>query len=124
MRAVLVLALLGAFVLGTGTPGFAGSKDGPRRWTKVLKKSSEVVYKIEFLSNANPALKAAEFGIIGDGGTDVDIEVYDANGKMIASDTNYSDIAFVRWAPNQTQIYTIRVKNLGTEDNTCHFAHN
>lgn len=81
-----------------------------------------MVYKIEFLSNANPALKAAEFGIIGDGGTDVDIEVYDANGKMIASDTNYSDIAFVRWAPNQTQIYTIRVKNLGTEDNTCHFT--
>ncbi len=121
---MIAICLLIGLGITTWDSVHAGSKDGPRRWTKVLKKSSEVVYKIEFVASQNPALKAAEFALIGDGGTDVDIEVYDANGKMVASDLNLTDIALVRWAPNQTQVYTIRVKNLGTEDNTCQFAHN
>jgi hypothetical protein len=102
----------------------AGSKEGPRRWTKTLKKNSEVIYKITFVASNNETAKYAEFAVIGDGSTDVDIEVHDERGKVVAQDTFYSDLALVRWSPAATQTFTIRVKNLGAEDNVCHMGHN
>ena len=117
---VLTLVLLAALC----PLAAAGSKDGPRRWTKTLKKNSEVVYKIVFIASNNETAKHAEFAVIGDGGTDVDIEVQDERGKLVAQDVFYSDLALVRWSPTATQTYTIRVKNLGAEDNVCHMGHN
>jgi hypothetical protein len=108
-------------VAGSGTPE---SKDGARRWTKVLKKNSEVVYKIVFVADKNPQRALAEFAVIGDGGTDVDIEVYDSKGVAVARDDKFTDLALVRWAPAATQEYTIKVINLGSEDNTCVMGHN
>ncbi len=102
----------------------AGSKDGPRRWTKTLKKNSEVVYKISFVASNNETAKYAEFAVIGDGSTDVDIEVVDERGKVVAQDTFYTDLALARWNPASTQTFTIRVKNLGAEDNVCTMGHN
>jgi saccharopine dehydrogenase-like NADP-dependent oxidoreductase len=57
-------------LLALSESGNADSKDGARRWTKTLKKSSEVVYKITFVADKNPQHAFAEFSIIGDGGTD------------------------------------------------------
>jgi hypothetical protein len=102
----------------------AVSKDGPRRWTKVVPKNSDVVYKIVFIASKEPAGGDAEFAVIGDGNTDVDIEVFDSTGKMVAKDDAFTDLALVRWRPMKTQEYTIRVKNLGSEDNTCVMGHN
>jgi hypothetical protein len=102
----------------------AGSKDGPRRWTKTLKKNSEVVYKIVFVATKNEQARFAEFAVIGDGSTDVDIEVQDEKGKVVVEDTFFTDLALVRWTPAVTQTYTIRVKNLGADDNTCLMGHN
>jgi len=78
---------LGA-VLAVASSGQADSKDGPRRWTKTVKKSSEIVYKIVYLADKNPTRQYAEFAIIGDGGTDVDIEVYDARASSSPKTTN------------------------------------
>ena len=119
--AALTLALATALL---AAPADAGSKDGPRRWSRTLKKNSEVVYKIVFATGSNPATRSAEFSVIGDGSTDVDIEVYDSDGTLVAKDIEYTDLAFVRWVPDATQEYTIKVKNLGTEDNVCHLGHN
>ena len=66
----------------------------------------------------------AEFAVIGDGGTDVDIFVFDADGKEVAKDDNFTDLALVRWVPTKTQEYTIKVRNLGNADNTCTMGHN
>jgi len=116
---LVVVVLLG---MTAYTP--ANSKDGARRWTKTLKRGSEVIYKIVFQSERNVQRQQAEFAVIGDGSTDVDIEVYDAQGNMVAKDTFYSDLALCRWAPQSTQEYTIKVKNLGSEDNVCVMGHN
>ena len=62
--------------------------------------------------------------MIGDGNTDVDIEVYDAAGRLVTKDDGFSDLGLVRWRPASTQEFTIRVKNLGSEDNTCVMGHN
>jgi hypothetical protein len=124
------MRMLGMLVLGLATAlalasvGQADSKDGPRRWTKAIKKSSEIVYKITYLADKNPTRQYAEFAVIGDGGTDVDIEVYDSAGKLVAKDDKFTDLALVRWVPTMTQEYTIKVKNLGSDDNVCTMGHN
>jgi type 1 fimbria pilin len=123
IRFLALIAMLVAFSLTT-YPLDAGSKDGPRRWSKLIKKNSEIVYKITFVAGNNPTNKAAEFVVIGDGSTDVDIEVYDSTGKLISADTEYTDLAFVRWFPKKTEEFTIKVKNLGGDDNKCTMGHN
>jgi len=123
MKSVLsLLALLALLIACSSTQ--ANSKDGPRRWTKTLKKGSEVIYKIVFVADKVPQRKFAEFAVIGDGSTDVDIEVFDAKGKLVAKDEFFTDLALVRWAPEETQEYTVKVLNLGGEDNTCLMGHN
>jgi hypothetical protein len=113
-----------AIVFACVGSGSANSKDGPRRWTKVMKKNSEVTYKIVFLADKNPLVGIAEFAVIGDGSTDVDIEVYDAKGARVVNDDKLTDLALVRWVPKETQEFTIKVINLGSEDNTCLMGHN
>jgi hypothetical protein len=120
----IVPFLLVALVLIIAHRGFADSKDGPRRWTKTLHKTSEVVYKVVFVADKIPQRAFAEFAVIGDGSTDVDLEVYDARGQLVAKDDKFTDLALVRWVPAATQEYTIKVKNLGSEDNTCLMGHN
>lgn len=117
-------AIAFALLLAAAGTSPADSKDGARRWTKVLKKNSEIVYKIVFIADKNPQRGIAEFAVIGDGSTDVDIEVYDSKGAVVAKDDRFTDLALVRWAPMQTQEYTIKVINLGSEDNTCLMGHN
>jgi hypothetical protein len=120
--AIVALALVALALLASA--GLADSKDGPRRWTRVVKKQSEVVYKIVYEANKDPNKQYAEFSVIGDGGTDIDIYVLDADGKEVASDTKPSDLAHVRWVPTKTQEYTIKVRNLGNQDNNCAMGHN
>jgi hypothetical protein len=120
----LLAGLLVVVLFGVSAYTPANSKDGARRWTKTLKRGSEVIYKIVFLADRNAQRQNAEFAVIGDGSTDVDIEVYDAQGSMVAKDTFYTDLALCRWVPPSTQEYTIKVKNLGSEDNVCVMGHN
>ncbi len=124
MRTWGMIVLGFAAMLLVVSHGQADSKDGPRRWTKTVKKSSEIVYKIVYLAEKTPTRQFAEFAVIGDGSTDVDIEVFDAAGKLVAKDDRFSDLALVRWVPTTTQEYTIKVKNLGSDDNVCTMGHN
>src|SRR5262249_27659148 len=125
MKYVAAAALAAATVLLLAHAGWADSKEGQRRWTRVVKKQSLVVYKVVFVAEAKaPNKKCAEFAVIGDGSTDIDIYVLDADGKEVASDTSPSDLAHVRWVPDKTQEYTIKVRNLGNQDNTCTMGHN
>lgn len=123
MRAFVALLVLTALLLASAG-GYANSKDGPRRWTRTVKKNSEVVYKVVFVADASQERKFAEFAVIGDGGTDIDLEVFDQAGKLVAKDVFFSDLALVRWVPAATQEFTIKVKNLGSEDNVCIMGHN
>ena len=120
----IALLLLAVVIAVVPQVGLAGSKDGPRRWTKVVPKNSDLVYKIVYVQSNEPSKTDAEFAVIGDGNTDVDIEVFDAAGKLVTKDNGYTDLGLVRWRPASTQEYTIRVKNLGSEDNTCLMGHN
>lgn len=108
--AITALVLLGDAGAGTGEP---------KRWKRKVPKNSDVVYKIKYL-----AKEVAEFAVIGDGSTDIDIHVTDESGTLVAKDIELTDLALVRWRPNKTQVYTIIVRNLNNEDNECVMGHN
>jgi hypothetical protein len=113
-----LLALTLLTELGGGTVS-AGASRGQRRWSEKIQAGSSVTYNIEFVGG-----KTAEFAIIGNSDTDVDILVYDKSGNRIAQDVGLSDLGLVRWTPGSTQTYRIEVKNLGNTWNMVRMGHN
>lgn len=65
-------------------------------------------YQVKFWAN-----ELAEICVSGDGDTDLDLYVYDANGNPIGSDTDYTDECVVRWVPAWTGTFIIEVVNRG-----------
>jgi hypothetical protein len=121
--AVLVAALALALVAQNSALG--GAKEGKTRWMnnkdttgkyKVnppikVEAKSEVKLKIIFKAN-----DLAEFFVIGDGDTDVDLFVYDSKGKLVGKDEDPaergSDLCVVRWTPSQEEEFTIVIRNV------------
>ena len=65
-------------------------------------------YTAKFWAN-----ELAEVVVIGDGDNDLDLYIYDQNGNLIASDTDYTDQCVCRWVPSWTGAFTIRIVNRG-----------
>ena len=59
----------------------------------------------------------AEVYAEGSGASNLDLYVYDENGNLICSDTDYSDIAYCGWTPKWTGGFTIKVINQGGSSN-------
>ena len=57
--------------------------------------------------------QVADFSIVGDGDTTLNIIVKDALGNVITRTTGPGDRAHVSWIPGRTQTYTIYVVNEG-----------
>lgn len=85
-----------------------GNINGPSCDYAIVKAKSYMDYTASFVAN-----QLAEVLVSGDGDTDIDLYVYDSNGNLIASDTDYSDDCYVRWVPKWTGRYTIRIVNRG-----------
>jgi len=66
------------------------------------------VYRIPFRGGEQAAVYVS-----GDGDTDLDLYVYDSNGNLIGSDTDYSDECLVTWTPAWTGPFVIKIQNLG-----------
>ncbi len=58
--------------------------------------------------------EAAEVRVRGDGDTDLDCYVYDQNGNLVDSDTDTTDYCILRWAPQWTGPFALRIRNLGS----------
>jgi len=56
----------------------------------------------------------ARVAVSGDGDTDLDLYVYDANDNLITSDTGRSDDCIACWVPRWTATFYIKVVNLGS----------
>lgn len=85
-----------------------GNINGPSRDYYAVNGNSYLDYTASFVAN-----QLAEVLLSGDGDTDLDLYVYDSNGNLIASDTDYSDDCYVRWVPKWTGRYVIRIVNRG-----------
>jgi hypothetical protein len=58
--------------------------------------------------------QVADFSIVGDGDTTLNIVVKDQFGNVVTSTSGPGDRAHVSWIPSRTQMYTIYVVNSGS----------
>lgn len=85
-----------------------GAMGGPKyAYGKVYAKNYTYYYQ-KFWAD-----EIAEVAVSGDGDTDLDLYVYDENGNLIASDTDYTDDCYVRFAPRWTGTFAIKIVNRG-----------
>ena len=90
---------------GASTRGRIG---GPiRHADRVLARSTDR-YTMRFRAGY-----PARIAVQGDGDTDLDCYLYDGNGNLIRSSTNYSDRCLIGWTPAWTGTYTLSIKNRG-----------
>jgi hypothetical protein len=97
-----------AALLTLASNAFAGDPSGPNYGTGRVDARSTNIYNVPFEGGA-PAL----FTVRGDGDTDLDLYVYDENGNLICSDTDYTDQLVCSWSPRWTGMFRIEVRNLG-----------
>ena len=85
-----------------------GAVGGPRRATSYVNARSTDTYECKFWSG-----ELAEVAVVGDGDCDLDLYIYDENGNIVASDTDYTDQCICRWVPSWTGKFIIRIVNRG-----------
>ena len=133
MKRVAVV-LTAAFALGLLAESslHAGAKDGKQRWTHKktgkckafpaivvpaadLEKKKPGIHVLKITFKAN---QLAEFVLMGDGDSDIDVFVKDSKGKIVAKDEDPpankgggSDLCVCRWTPKQEEEFTIYIVN-------------
>lgn len=85
-----------------------GTVGGPTYTTSCVNANTTDVYNVRFRAGQ----QAAVF-VSGDGDTDLDLFIYDANGNLVASDTDYGDDCLCIWTPRWTGNFKIKIKNYG-----------
>lgn len=85
-----------------------GAVNGPSRTYETVRAGDTDTYRISFVAGY-----LAEILVSGDGDTDLDLYVYDSNGNLIESDTDYTDDCYVRWVPRWTGSFTVKIVNRG-----------
>ncbi len=87
---------------GRGTPV------GPHRHDTRLGGYKYTDYTERFVRG-----QLAEAAVTGDGDTDVDMVVYDANGNRVCTSARRGDREYCSWTPAWTGNFTVRVTNYG-----------
>lgn len=88
--------------------GTRGAMGGPKYARGSVSARSYTYYDQKFWAD-----EIAEVAVSGDGDTDLDLYVYDENGNLIASDTDYTDDCYVRFCPRWTGRFRIKIVNRG-----------
>ena len=96
----------------TQADGGRGTTVGPHRHDVRLGSSKYLDYTERFVRG-----QLAEAVVTGDGYTNVDLVVYDANGNRICSSTRGGDREYCSWTPAWTGNFTVRVTNYGSSYN-------
>ena len=85
-----------------------GAVGGPKYAVSTVRANSTDVYNISFRAS-----ELAIVTVVGDGDTDLDLYVYDSNGNLIDSDTDYTDNCVCTWTPRWTGNFRIKIVNRG-----------
>lgn len=83
---------------------------GPRlSRTDIVQSHSTDVWKIRVRGGVQTYVVVS-----GDGDTDLDVKIYDENGKIVADSENGCESDVLSFVPRWTAVYTIKIKNLGS----------
>ena len=96
-----------------------GAVGGPKRISASVSAHSYIMYTISFRGG-----ELAEVAVCGDHDTDLDLYVYDENGNLICSDTDYSDVCYVTFYPRWTGSFYVKIVNRGNVYNRFTLATN
>lgn len=94
--------------IAKGAAATRGAVGGPQYGEYRVYGKSVDSYRVKFW-----AKEVAAVFVSGDGDTDLDLYVYDSDGNLIGKDTDYSDECVVRWVPQWTDYFIIKVVNRG-----------
>lgn len=92
-------------VAKTGSRGAVG---GPGRKTTVVARGTNDVYRITFRGGERATVVAS-----GDGDSDLDLHVFDENGREICNDVDATDQLVCSWTPRWTGSFLVQIRNLG-----------
>lgn len=99
--------------------GSRGRIGGASRTLSRLRAGRTDVFEVPFYGG-----RLAELAILGDGDTDLDLLVTDANGNTICLDRSYSDKLYCSWTPRWDGYFYIAVKNQGRIRNSYYILTN
>lgn len=85
-----------------------GAVGGPKYALSRVSAGGTDIYHFSFRAG-EPAIVT----VSGDGDTDLDLYVFDNDGNLVDSDTDYSDDCLCVWTPLWTGQFTIRIRNRG-----------
>ncbi len=102
----------------TAAAGTRGAVDGPGRSRTVVRSRGADVFRVDFRGGEVAAVR-----IVGDGDSDLDLEIYDENGNRLCNANGPSDLETCLWTPRWTGPFRIRVVNLGVA-NSYVIVHN
>ena len=116
---LLALADKVAAKLAAESAGTRGNSYGPKYGRYRVYANSYMTFDEKFRAS-----EIAEVAVSGDRTTDLDLYVYDENGNLIASDTDYTDQCYVSFCPRWTGWFRIKVLNRGRVYNDYSIATN
>jgi hypothetical protein len=103
----------------TAAMGSAAPEGQPGTHQDLVQPGDTDVYSVVFTGG-----QLAEAGVAGDGGSDLDLLVYDENDHLVCRSAGSSDREYCRWWPRWTGAFRIEVQNLGTAANSYRLATN
>lgn len=118
-RLILLTVALGlSFTTAAGVYG--GAVGGPRvAAARAVPAYGSLTFEVTFRGG-----EAGRVALRGDHDTDLDLYVYDEDGRLVDSDDDYSDTCYATWYTPYTQVYTIRVVNRGSVYNEMNLVTN
>ncbi len=109
LKTKVCLALAFALLLGSSTAVMANPTAGAHGGVQRAPAYGTVLHTIRY-----NAFERADFAVNGDGDTNLNVEVYDANFRLIVRTVGAGDKCHVNWTPNYTGTFYIYVRNSGS----------
>jgi len=103
----LTSLLAGALVTLSLSPVLAGAVGGPKHsGAQTVQADGTDTYHIRFRGQEEASVVA-----VAADGEDIDLDIYDEDGDLIASDHDPDSTPVCLFTPDETQEYTIKVRN-------------
>jgi hypothetical protein len=99
--------------------GSSGTGEQPKTHQDTVQAGASDVYSVVFNSG-----QLAEVGLAGDGGSDLDLLVFDENDHLVCRSASSTDREYCRWWPRWTGPFRIEIQNLGSAANFYRIATN